>query len=207
MVAPWRSIVKERSGGFHQNASARSSFHARIEASLDPLKSRQHSLIRGMSFSRTSSVSRPSGMCLRTSIRVSMLIGAPIGRHVKTLHRRADEWVLTGDTHTEATSNPIWGLFFRLPGVAGRTSTLTGGVPADVTPGRGDFWTSENCSCPSPKNLSKNGFCQKGGSLSEEDVFAKKFSGAGEDSAVGACVRLQSRACAEAKGAVSLTVA
>jgi hypothetical protein len=26
-------------------------------------------------------------------------------------------------------------------------------------------------------------------------VFAKKFSGAGEDSAVGACVRLQSRAC------------
>ena len=41
-----------------------------------------------------------------------MLIGAPIGRHVKTLHRRADEWVLTGDTHTEATSNPIWGLFF-----------------------------------------------------------------------------------------------
>jgi hypothetical protein len=28
-----------------------------------------------------------------------------------------------------------------------------------------------------------------------EGVFAKKFSGAGEDSAVGACVRLQSRAC------------
>ena len=28
-----------------------------------------------------------------------------------------------------------------------------------------------------------------------EGVFAKKFSGAGEDSAVGACGRLQSRAC------------
>ena len=36
---------------------------------------------------------------------------------------------------------------------------------------------------PSPKNLSKNGLPQKGGSLCAEGAFAKKFSGAGEDSA------------------------
>jgi hypothetical protein len=48
---------------------------------------------------------------------------------------------------------------------------------------------------PSPKNLSKNGFCpRKGVAFLCEGVFAKKFSGAEEDSA---CVRLQSRACAE----------
>ena len=63
-------------------------------------------------------------------------------------------------------------------------------------PGRGDFWTLKIAYAPSPKNLSKNGFCpQKGGSLSVEVVFAKKNSGAGEDSAVGSYVRLQSRAC------------
>jgi hypothetical protein len=62
-------------------------------------------------------------------------------------------------------------------------------------PGRGDFWILKIAHAPSPKNLSKNGLPQKGGSLSVESVFAKKFSGAGEDSAVGACVRLQSRAC------------
>jgi len=62
-------------------------------------------------------------------------------------------------------------------------------------PGRGDFWILKIAHAPSPKNLSKNGLTQKGGSLSVEGVFAKKFSGTGEDSAVGACGRLQSRAC------------
>ena len=57
---------------------------------------------------------------------------------------------------------------------------------ADGTPGRGDFWILKIAHAPSPKNLPKNGLPQKGGSLSVEDVFAKKnFSGAGEDSAVG----------------------
>jgi hypothetical protein len=57
---------------------------------------------------------------------------------------------------------------------------------ADATPGRGDFWILKIAHAPSPKNLSKNGLPRKGGSLSVEDVFAKKFSGSGEDSAVGA---------------------
>jgi hypothetical protein len=40
---------------------------------------------------------------------------------------------------------------------------------------------------PSPENLPKNGFCpKKGVAFLTEDVFEKKFSGAGEDSAVGA---------------------
>ena len=65
-------------------------------------------------------------------------------------------------------------------------------------PGRGDCWILKIAHAPSPKNLSKNGLPQKGGSLSVEGVFAKKFAGVGEDSAVDACVRLQSRACAEA---------
>jgi hypothetical protein len=40
---------------------------------------------------------------------------------------------------------------------------------------------------PSPKNLSKNGFCPlKGVAFLTEDGFEKKISGAGEDSAVGA---------------------
>jgi hypothetical protein len=62
-------------------------------------------------------------------------------------------------------------------------------------PGRGDFWILKIAHAPSPKNLSKNGLRQKGGSLSVEGVFAKKFSGAGEDSGVGARVQLQSQAC------------
>ena len=62
-------------------------------------------------------------------------------------------------------------------------------------PGRGDCWILEITHAPSRKNVLKNGLPQKGGSLSVEGVFAKKFSGAGEDSAGSACVRLQSRAC------------
>jgi hypothetical protein len=42
-------------------------------------------------------------------------------------------------------------------------------------PGRGDSWILKIAHAPSPKNLSKNGLPQKGGSLSVEDVFAKKF--------------------------------
>ena len=45
---------------------------------------------------------------------------------------------------------------------------------------------------PSTQVGQKRFLPQKGGSLSVEGVFAKKFSGAGEDSAVGAYVRLQS---------------
>jgi hypothetical protein len=56
---------------------------------------------------------------------------------------------------------------------------------ADATPGRGTFWILKIAHAPSPKNLPKNGFCpRKGGSLSVEGVFAKKFSGVGEDSAI-----------------------
>ena len=55
-------------------------------------------------------------------------------------------------------------------------------------PGRGDFWTLKIAHAPSPKNLSQNGLPQKGGSLSVEGVFAKKFSGAGEDSYRGVVV-------------------
>jgi hypothetical protein len=50
-------------------------------------------------------------------------------------------------------------------------------------PGRGNFWILKIAHAPSPKNLSKNGFCpQKRGSISAEGTFAKKFSGAGLDS-------------------------
>jgi hypothetical protein len=41
-------------------------------------------------------------------------------------------------------------------------------------PGGGDFWILKIAHAPSPKNLSKNGLPQKGGSLSVEGVFAKK---------------------------------
>jgi hypothetical protein len=54
-------------------------------------------------------------------------------------------------------------------------------------PGRGDFWILKIAHAPSPKNLSKNGFCPlKGVAFVMEGVFEKNFSGAGEDSAVGA---------------------
>jgi hypothetical protein len=36
---------------------------------------------------------------------------------------------------------------------------------ADATPGRGDFWILKIAHAPSDKNLSKNGFAHKGGSL------------------------------------------
>ena len=53
---------------------------------------------------------------------------------------------------------------------------------ADATPGRGGLLDSENCSCPlSQKPAQKRFLPQKGGSLSVEGVFEKKFSGAGED--------------------------
>jgi hypothetical protein len=39
-------------------------------------------------------------------------------------------------------------------------------------PGRGDFWILKIAYAPSPKNLSKNGFCPlKGGSLSDGNRF------------------------------------
>jgi hypothetical protein len=54
-------------------------------------------------------------------------------------------------------------------------------------PGRGEFWILKIAHAPSPKNLSKNGFCpRKGVAFLTEGAFEKKFSGAGEDSAVGA---------------------
>jgi hypothetical protein len=54
-------------------------------------------------------------------------------------------------------------------------------------PGRGDFCFGDFTHAPSPENLPKNGFCpKKGVAFLTEDVFEKKFSGAGEDSAVGA---------------------
>jgi hypothetical protein len=53
-------------------------------------------------------------------------------------------------------------------------------------PGRGDFWILKIAYAPSDKNLSKNGSDIKGVAFLTETVFEKKFSGAGEDSAVGA---------------------
>ena len=41
-------------------------------------------------------------------------------------------------------------------------------------PGRGDFWILKIAHAPSPKNLSKNGFCPERGS-SVEGVFGKNF--------------------------------
>jgi hypothetical protein len=46
---------------------------------------------------------------------------------------------------------------------------------ADATPRRGDCWILKIAHAPSPRNLSKNGLPQKGGSLSVADVFAKNF--------------------------------
>jgi hypothetical protein len=47
---------------------------------------------------------------------------------------------------------------------------------ADATPVGGTFWILKIAHALSPKNLSKNGFCpRKGGGLSTENVFAKKF--------------------------------
>ena len=66
-------------------------------------------------------------------------------------------------------------------------------------PGRGDFWILKITHAPSPKNLSKNGFCpRKGVAFLWKAFLQKNISGVGEDSAVDACVWLQSRACAEA---------
>ena len=48
-------------------------------------------------------------------------------------------------------------------------------------PGRGDFWILKIAHAPSPKNLSKNGLPQKGGSLSGEGIFAKKISECGSE--------------------------
>jgi hypothetical protein len=42
-------------------------------------------------------------------------------------------------------------------------------------PGRGDCWILKIAHAPSPKNLSKNGLTQKGGSLSVEGVLQKNF--------------------------------
>jgi hypothetical protein len=54
-------------------------------------------------------------------------------------------------------------------------------------PGRGTFGFLKIAHAPSPENLPKNGFCpKKGVAFLTEDVFEKKFSGAGEGSAVGA---------------------
>jgi len=51
----------------------------------------------------------------------------------------------------------------------------------------GDFCFGDFTHAPSPKNLSKNGFCPpKGVAFLTEDVFEKRFSVAGKDSAVGA---------------------
>ena len=56
-------------------------------------------------------------------------------------------------------------------------------------PGRGDFWILKITHAPSPKSVFKNGFCpRKGGAFLWKAFLQKKFSGSGEDSAVGACV-------------------
>ena len=63
------------------------------------------------------------------------------------------------------------------------------------TPGRGDFSIGDFSHAPSPKNLSKNGFCpRKGVALLWKAFLKKKFSGAGEGSAVGASASTYSSA-------------
>src|SRR6516225_3733819 len=58
---------------------------------------------------------------------------------------------------------------------------------ARLTPGRGDFPFRDFNHAPSDKNLSKNGSVPiKGVGFSVKDAFAKKFFGAGRDSADGA---------------------
>jgi hypothetical protein len=47
-------------------------------------------------------------------------------------------------------------------------------------PGRGDFWILKIAHAPSPKNLSKNGFCpRKGVAFLQKALLHKNFSGAG----------------------------
>src|SRR5262245_11366674 len=51
-------------------------------------------------------------------------------------------------------------------------------------PGRGDFWILKIAHAPSPKNLSKNGFCpRKGVAFLRNALLQKKISGVGEHSA------------------------
>ena len=64
-------------------------------------------------------------------------------------------------------------------------SNELGGAYGRCDPPVGGLLDSENCSCPlSHKRAQKRFLPQKGGGLSAERAFAKKFSGAGEDSDV-----------------------
>ena len=45
---------------------------------------------------------------------------------------------------------------------------------ADATPGRGDFWILKIAHAPSPKNLSKNGFCPRKGVAFLRKTFLQK---------------------------------
>ena len=76
---------------------------------------------------------------------------------------------------------------------------LTEDVREKLIPLIRECWILKIAHAPSPKNLSKNGFCpRKGSAFLRKAFLQKKISGAGEDCAVGAYVQLQSRACAEA---------
>ena len=67
----------------------------------------------------------------------------------------------------------------------GKKSARAGGVRQMRPPGRWDCWILKIAHAPSPKNLSKNGFCPRKGVAFVWKAFSqKKFSGAGEDSAV-----------------------
>ena len=49
-----------------------------------------------------------------------------------------------------------------------------------LPPGRGDCWILKIAHAPSPKNLSKNGFClRKGTAFLGKGFLQKKISGAG----------------------------
>ena len=77
-------------------------------------------------------------------------------------------------TH-RSNKQPHLGAVFWLPGVAGRTSTLTGGVPADVTPGRGDFWTLKIAHAPLPKTCPKTVSAKKGVAFLWKTFLQKNF--------------------------------
>ena len=74
-------------------------------------------------------------------------------------------------------------------------------------PGRGDCWILKITHAHSPKNVFKNGFCPRKGSLSVEGVFAKKFSGSEKISLSALAFGCSHALVPRGKGAVGLTVA
>ena len=69
---------------------------------------------------------------------------------------------------------------------------------ADATPGRGDFWILKIAHAPSPKNLSKNGFCPRKGVAFLWRTFLQKNFQVREKIPLSALAFGCSHACGEA---------